>query len=350
MISVDVVGVGLMGAGRAGLVHGRNFANAVPDARLVALVDPDASAAQAAAGELGARPYADVDEFLADPRLDAVVITAPTFAHADLVRRAAQAGKHILCEKPLTLRVEDALTMNDAVQAAGGRFLMGFMRRYDEAFRRAREAIRRGDIGQPVLVKSTGRGPGLPPAWAHSVANSNGLLGEVNSHDVDSVRWLTGAEFKWVFARAGNFKSPELAGAHPDFYDHVVVSFGLSNGELGTVDGSCPCDYGYDARVEVQGTAGVLFIGSSAQHGVEMVTRAPGAVRPAVASWRSLFREAYQAEDRHLIELIRNPGLAPQCALEDGLRALEVVLAANRSVVSGNPEPVQLNPIGGTNG
>jgi myo-inositol 2-dehydrogenase/D-chiro-inositol 1-dehydrogenase/scyllo-inositol 2-dehydrogenase (NAD+) len=339
MLKADLFGVGVIGTGRAGLVHARNFAGNIPGARLTAICDTDPERAAQVGRELSVKAYSNVEDFLSDPTLDAVVIAAPTFAHAELVKAAAAAGKAILCEKPLCLTLEEAEEMAAAVEKHGVVFVMGFMRRFDRSFIRAREILQRGDIGRPLVVKSTGKGPGLPPRWAWDVYKSNGMLGEVNSHDFDCVRFLTGEEYQWVYAVGRNNKCKDLAKEFPEFYDTAVVTFGMSNDVIGTIDSACPADYGYDARVEIQGTDGVLFIGSISQKGVVVGTKERGVVEEIVDSWRNLFSEAYAAEDRHLIECLRD-GVAPRSTLEDGKRALQAVRAANRSLLQGKVEKI----------
>ncbi|HCC33691.1 MAG TPA: oxidoreductase [Clostridiales bacterium] len=331
MLKADLVGVGVIGTGRAGRVHAQNFARHVPEARLVAVYDPDPVSAGEVAQQLGARFCPSLEQLLAEPSLDAVVIAAPTPFHADLVTAAAEAGKAILCEKPLALTVEEAQRMAAVVADRGVVFVMAFMRRFDQGFLRGRQLIEEGAIGVPLMVKSTGKGPGLPPRWAWDVARSNGMLGEVNSHDFDCLRFLTGREFEWVFAVAHNNKCPELAREFPDFYDTAAVTVAMSGNLIGAIDGACPADYGYDARVEVQGSEGVLFLGSLSRPGTVVGTRHRGVTMDIVDSWRSLFREAYLAEDRHLIECLLT-GAEPRSTLEDGYQALRAVVAANRSV------------------
>lgn len=334
MLRIEAAGVAVLGIGRAGMVHARNFAEAVPGARLVAVYDVEKERVEAAARELGVRGYTDLDKVLADPEVDAVVVAAPTFAHRDLVVAAARAKKAILCEKPLTLTLEEAEEMQAAVKENGVVFVMGFMRRYDDSFRRAKGALENGEIGAPLIVRSVGKGPSLPPRWAWDVQKSNGVLGEVNSHDFDAVYWLMGSEYSWVYAKGKNMRCEELKDEFPEFYDHVLVMCELANGCMGTIEGSCPSEYGYDARVEIQGTKGVLFIGDIAEYGVTVCNKGRGASRALVNSWRSLFREAYIREDRHLIECLIQ-GTKPETTIEDGKRALKVVRAANRSLVTG---------------
>jgi predicted dehydrogenase len=332
----DLVRVALVGAGRAGLVHGRNFAAGVPGARLVAVADPAAEARERAAAELDVpRALADPLAAATDDGVDAVVVASPTFTHAEVAVAALQAGKHVLCEKPLATTLEEAHRIRDAAAGSGGALVMGFMRRFDAGFARAADRIAAGDIGDPVLVRSTGRGPGLPPEWANDPRRSAGLIAEVNSHDLDTVRWLSGREFETVYAAGRAAKRPDLAARLPGFVDVVVVTAQLSDGGLAQVDGACPADYGYDARVEVYGTEGMVMAGDP-RAGTALLVRAGGAVADPVRSWRELFADAYRAEDAHLVRVARGDE-PPRAGVADGLAALQAALAVNRSLQSGQP-------------
>ena len=328
------------GVGRAGMVHARNFARGVPGARLAAIADPDPAARERAATELGCElAVSDPVAAATDERIDAVVIASPTFTHADVAVAALGAGKHVLCEKPLAATVAEGRRIAAAAAAASGAFVMGFMRRFDAGFRRAAERVAAGDVGTPVLVRSTGRGPGLPPAWAWDPDRSGGLIAEVNSHDLDTVRWLSGQEYEaaWAVGRAA--RRPDLAERHPGFVDVVAATFELDGGALAQVDGACPAGYGYDARAEVYGTEGAILVGGPTVAGAPLVVDGAGARTDVVRGWRDLFAAAYRAEDEHLVAVARGEA-APAATVDDGLAALVAVAAANRAMAERRRVPV----------
>lgn len=334
MMRVLVVGVG-----RAGMVHARNFAAGVEGARLVGVSDADEEAQDRASKELGLdRTFGDPVDAVTHDEVDAVVIGAPTFAHADLAVLALQAGKHVLCEKPLAESVESGRRIVEAARDASGVFLIGFMRRFDQDFLRAADRIASGDIGEPLLVRSTGRGPGLPPEWAWDPRRSQGLVGEVNSHDLDTVRWLSGQEFARVHAFGRAAKRPDLANRYPGFVDVMVASFELSQGAIAQVDGACPADYGYDARVEVYGSEGTILVGRPTSGPV--LVRAGGASSDPVSSWRDLFRDAYRAEDAHFVAAAEGEE-DPRTSAEDGLGTLEAAVAVNLSLAERRPVDIE---------
>ncbi|HEV3478718.1 MAG TPA: Gfo/Idh/MocA family oxidoreductase [Gaiellaceae bacterium] len=328
------IGVAVVGTGRAGMVHARNFADGVRGGRLVALADPSEQALAAGAAETGCeRTYTEPEEAIAAGDVDAVVIASPTFTHAELAVAALAAGKHVLCEKPLASSLDEASTIARAAEDSDAVFLMGFMRRFDTSWASVAERVAAGEIGEPLLVKSTGRGPGLPPEWALDPSRSGGLIAEVNSHDLDSIRWFSGQELESVYAVGRAAKRPDLAERYPRFVDLVLASFELSGGALGQLDGACPADYGYDARIEIYGSEGVAFAGDP-RRGSALLLRHGEAVAEPVLGWRDLFASAYRAEDAHLVEVARG-NAEPRTSVDDGVRALEAVFAVNQSLSEG---------------
>ena len=331
------VGIVVVGAGRAGMVHARNFRSGVGPARLAGIIDADAEAAERARRELELEGgHGRLAEALDDASVRAVVITTPTFTHEELAVASARAGKHVLCEKPMALDLPSAERMIRAAEDAGVTLQLGFMRRFDPTFLDAGQKLAQGEIGEVMTIRSLTRGPGLPPDWACDPERGGGMLAEVNSHDFDTVRWLSGSEYRRIYAEAAVHKAFELAGRWQGFYDTAVVNARMQNDVLALIDGSCPVDYGYDARVELLGTKGTLFIGEMARGAVTVCTRERGVTQQNFPSWRDRFREAYLAEARHFTECIVE-GRPPAVTGADGREALRAVLAASDSLRSNAP-------------
>ena len=329
----------MVGAGRAGTVHAVNRAEATRRARVVGAVDPNADAAAV----MAQRAYADwsgatLEEALeSGPDFDAVVITTPTFLHRDLAVAAARAGKHVFCEKPMALSAAECEEMIAAADEAGVTLQIGFMRRFQPEFAEARRRVEAGDLGEVMVVKSLTRGPGLPPPWAWDLALSNGLLAEVTSHDFDCVRWLAGSNIERVYAEVSNRKGPSRGVEHPDFYDNAVVTLRFASDAIGTIDGTCPADYGYDARVEIVGTEGLLVIGDVRGTALlEVKDRDHGGRQPVHRTWPERFEAGYRAEMRSFVDACLD-GAPPAVTGEDGRQAVLAVRAANRSWQEGRP-------------
>lgn len=326
------IGVCLIGAGRAGMIHAVNFRTRVPNAELVAVVDPFEQAALNACKELGiSKYYLETKKALEDKDIDAVVIVSPTVYHRDIALAAAKAGKHILCEKPMAMDENECDDMIKAAKESKIKFQMAFMRRFDESFVQARDVVDSGEIGDVVMVRSNTRGPSVPQKWMYDIDKSNGPLAEVNSHDIDTLRWFTGSEFRSVYAIGGNYRSPEALPDYPDFYDNVVMNASFVNGMQGSIDGAQGVGYGYDARVEILGTKGCIFLGQVHEKTIAVCNKEKGMVRPIMNSWRYLFREAYLGEDLHFIDCILND-TDPRVTGVDGKMAVKVVKAGNLSI------------------
>lgn len=332
-----MVGICVIGAGRAGMIHARNFAlGRVADAQLVAVVEPVAAARVQAGEELpGVRCYADYEEALGDPRVDAVVVATPTTFHRPIVVAAARAGKHILCEKPMALRGAECDEMIAAAAAAHVTLQIGFMRRFDAGFVAAKARVDAGEIGAVVLVKSLTHGPTTPKPWMYDIRKSLGPLAEVNSHDIDSLRWFTGSEFAEVYAIAGNYRSPQAREPYPDFYDNVLLTARMRNGMQGSISGAQGVQYGYDARCEILGERGLITVGSLAANSVVRYT-VDGSQAAVVHSWMNLFLDAYRAEDEDFVRCLRE-ARPPRAGGLDGKAAVMVVNAGNQSIAERRP-------------
>ena len=224
-----------------------------------------------------------------------------------------------------------------AARDAGVVLQIGFMRRFQPEFAEAARRIAAGDVGEPMIVKSLTRGPGLPPRWAWDLERSNGMLAEVNSHDFDSVRWLAGSDIVRVYAETAHRKGRERGVDAEHFYDNAVVTLRFASDAIGTIDGTCPADYGYDARMEVVGTEGLLVIGDvRGQALLEVRDRDHGVVTPTHRTWPDRFEAGYRAQMRAFVDAVLDGG-EPAAGGSDGLAAVRAVRAANRSWLEQRP-------------
>lgn len=322
----------LVGAGRAAKVHAHTLVRYLPQGQLVAMVDSDADTLRASSQQFGvSESYLSLDEALEGADFDAVVITTPTFTHEELAVKAARAGKHVFLEKPMALSLESCDAILQAVEETGVILQLGFMRRFDPEFVAAAERLAAGEIGRPMIVKSLTHGPGLPPPWARDLKKSNGMLAEVNSHDWDCVRWLMGSNYERVYVEVANFKGPARGVEAEHFYDNALVTIRFENGGLGSIAGVCPCEYGYDARVEIVGEKGILQIGDLRGQAMLVCTnRDQGIITPVYRTWPQRFEWGYIREMEHFVDCILN-GRLPRVTGEDGRWAVAGVLAATRS-------------------
>ncbi|MGW7751053.1 Gfo/Idh/MocA family oxidoreductase [Streptomyces violaceusniger] len=324
--------VGLIGAGRMGSFHAETLARRLPGARLAAIADPAPGAAQGLGDRVGGTTaYTEIDELLADPGIEAVVIATPARTHAGLVEAAARAGKAVYCEKPMAVTLDEADRAIAAAAHAGVPLQVGFNRRYDTGFHTAHEKIRAGAIGTPQLLRSLTRDPKLAdpgriPPWT--------IFLETLIHDFDTLRYLNpGAAPVEVFAFADALVRPDFKDR--GLLDTAVVTIRFDNGALATAEANFQAVYGYDVRGEVFGSAGMLTMGDIRRS--HLTAYGPDGLTAACVTYdQDLFHDAYVAELADFAECVRT-GRAPSVTGQDARAALSVALAAIQSVTANGP-------------
>ncbi|MGB6742209.1 MAG: inositol 2-dehydrogenase [Terracidiphilus sp.] len=245
---------GIIGAGRIGRVHAETLAFRLPEAEIAAITDVNLEAARALAARCNIPRVADsAAEIFADGKIDAVLICTSTDTHADLIVQAAKAGKHIFCEKPVSLSLEKIDCALAAVAAAGVKLQVGFNRRFDSNFIRVRQAVAGGEIGAPSLMHIVSRDPAPPPLTY--LRPSGGLFLDMMIHDFDMARYLLGDEVEEVYAAA---TAIDPGFAKEEDFDTAVVVLRFKSGAIGTIDNSRKATFGYDQRVEILGSKGKI--------------------------------------------------------------------------------------------
>jgi myo-inositol 2-dehydrogenase/D-chiro-inositol 1-dehydrogenase len=331
----DPVRVGVIGAGAMGSCHARSLAHSIPAAELSAVADTDAEAAQrAAALAPGAKATTDHRQLLADPSIRAVVIASSNDTHAGLIQEASAAGKHVFCEKPLALDLPGADAALGAAARHGTKLQMGFQRRFDPGFRRARDLIRNGELGAVELILSTTRDP--KPRIEY-MRRSGGLFTDLVIHDLDVVRFLSGLEVVEVYAAASAMFLP--AGADEGFVDTAITMLRLETGALAVITNSLRAVYGYEVAAEALGEKGKLMVGQEEQTGLRRY-QADGVWNDHVSGFLDRFKEAYLAEMTHFVECVALDG-EPEVSGEDGRAALALAVLAARSFRERRPLSVQ---------
>lgn len=328
----------MVGAGRVGKNHSRAITRHVSGTKIVAVVDLNAQVREETAQEFEVEnQYDTLEDALENVDFDAVVITTPTPTHKPLAVLAAENRKHIFLEKPMALTLAECDTINTAVKKNSVLLQLGFMRRFDPEFETAVQRIEAGEIGRPMMIKTNTHGPGLPPAWARDLRTSNGMLAEVNSHDWDTLRWFMGSNLERVYTEVANFKGTARNVDTPNFYDNVLVNVKFENGSLGMISGICPCDYGYDARVEIVGEKGIMQIGELKGQSIVVCTnRDQGLITPIFRTWPQRFEWAYIKELEHFVNCIRMES-PPRVGGDDGWWAVAGVLAGTKSFLDQRP-------------
>ena len=334
----QVVNVCIVGAGRVGKLHTGTLRRYMPDSDVVALVDTQEDILHQSADEFEIEQrYTSLEQALDKSEFDAVIITTPTFTHKQIAVLAAENRKHVFLEKPMAMDLEECDSIIQACEKHGALLQLGFMRHFDPDFSLAHERIQAGEIGEPMLVKSLTHGPGLPPPWARDLTTSNGNLAEVNSHDLDATRWLMSSNPQRIYVEVANFKGTERGVETENYYDNMIASLKFESGGLGSISGVCPCDYGYDARMEIIGKKGIMIIGDLENNSLTVgIDRDTGLVTPIFRRWPDRFRMAYLNEIEHFIQSIRNDTV-PIVTGEDGRWAVAGVLAGTKSFLEERP-------------
>jgi inositol 2-dehydrogenase len=317
-----------------GKVFAHTLAFTVSEVELAAVADIDPQTSQEVAARFGAKNhYTDYHELLKREDIDAVVIVTPTSTHAEIIKAAAAAGKHIFSEKPLAQTLALCDEAIAAVSAAGVKLQLGFMRRFDPAYVMAKKKIDEGLIGNPVMFRSTSRDPKRTSLDFARRENSGGLILDMGVHDFDLARWLMGSEVWRVHTEGDCLVYPELKEVGD--IDNAMINLKFVNNALGNIDVSRNAVYGYDIRTEVLGSEGGLLIGKLQQTSTLVMTR-QGVTHDTVPYFMERFGEAYAAEIRDFVACILE-NRPPSVTGMDARQATAIGIAATLSLDESRP-------------
>jgi myo-inositol 2-dehydrogenase / D-chiro-inositol 1-dehydrogenase len=327
--------IGVIGVGRIGRMHAGLIAHQVPGAALGAVFDAHEGLARDVAAELGVPAAAAVKEIF-DSELDAVAICSSSDTHVELIVAAAQAGKAVFCEKPVSLELAELDRALGAVNTAGIPFQIGFNRRFDPAHESVRDAVASGAVGEPHLVRISSRDPAPPPL--EYVKSSGGLFLDMMIHDFDMARYVTGTEVVEVFARGAVRVEPWFAEAGD--IDTALVTLVHEDGCLTAIDNSRRAAYGYDQRVEVFGSRGMAMSENPRGHTGGVIT-ADGERRPPHPYFfLERYLPSYVREWEAFVDAVKG-GEDPPVSTADARAPLVIGLAAGRSLREGRPVRVK---------
>ena len=325
---MKTLNIGLIGAGRIGKVHAENLTNRIPSATISAVSDVYVSAAEQCAQQYNIpTAVADYRHLLDDPAIEAVAICSSTDTHAQIMREAAEAGKHIFCEKPIALELETIDQTLDVVAQSGVKLFIGFNRRFDPSFREAREMVANGKIGTPHIVRITSRDPNPPPVSYVEV--SGGMFRDMTIHDFDMARYLINDEITELFAMGAVLVDPAIGEAGD--IDTAIISLRYQSGAVGAIDNSRKAVYGYDQRVEVFGSDGVIVVGNHTPHNAVLSDKHGVHGAKPLFFFLERYTEAYIAEMQAFIDCIVNDTPPPVTGI-DGRIPVQMALAAKQSI------------------
>jgi len=324
---------GVLGAGRIGKVHGLTIAKS-DKAKIAYVADADAKAAAALAASVGAK-VSTVEAIIAAKDVDAILICTPTDTHADLIEAAAKAGKNILCEKPVSLSAERTLACLKVVEKAKVPLMIGFNRRHDPNFASLEKRLRAGEAGNIELVTIISRDPSPPPV--SYIERSGGLFRDMMIHDFDMARFLVGEEFVTVHAFGSALVDPAIGKAGD--VDTASVHMITASGKIAVITNSRRATYGYDQRMEVHGSKGMLRANNVHETTVEFAS-AQGFSGAVVQNFfLERYSAAYAREVDAFLEAI-DKGTEPSANGHDGLMAQKLADAATQSAKTGQPVKV----------
>ena len=325
----DRVRVGLVGLGRMGRFHAANLAGRIPLAELVRIIDANENVARDNSERLGgiewSTGYADL---LDDREIEAVVVASPTPLHAEMVEAAAAAGKHVFCEKPISLDRRRTYQVIEAVREAGVKLQVGFHRRFDPDYRAAREQISAGEIGDVYLFRTSLRDMRSP--GPEFLKGSGGFFADVTLHDFDTARWLVG-EIEEVTAFGAALSDPGFEEVGD--IDNAVVTLRFTSGALGVIDNSRVAGYGYECSSEIMGSKGTLRIDNHRRVAVQTLT--PDRMcQDYVSDFVERFADAYREEMEYFVRAVREDR-EPEVSGADDAAAFTLSKAAERSYQEG---------------
>ena len=319
--------VGLLGAGRIGNVHAKSI-SAHLGSRLVAVSDVNVEAAGKLAAEYGAKPQSN-EAIIGDTAIDAVLIATSTNTHSDLIEAATKAGKAVLCEKPVDLSLARAQACQKTVRATGRPVMIGFNRRFDPNFAALKAAADQGEIGKSQLLSITSFDPAPPPISYIKV--SGGLFRDMMIHDFDIACWIMGSMPSKVMAMGSSIVDPSIGAAGE--VDTAVVTLSYADGRIAVIKNSRRAVYGYDQRIELLGSEGLLSVGNVPENTVSKATAVGIVSAKPELFFLERYMRAYSVEWAAFVEAMTKGSVMP-VTLDDGVNALAIAEAATQSAKS----------------
>lgn len=339
---INRIGVGVIGAGRIGRLHAENLRR-LPGFSLRGIADMAITSELIEwTEERELDPIlSDGDAILNDPEIAVVFICTPTDSHADWIKRAAMAGKHIFCEKPISLSNAETAEALQIVKEAGVKLQVGFNRRMDPSFRKLKQLIESGVLGKPHVLKITSRDP-HPPSEEY-IRSSGGMFMDMTIHDFDMARYLMNEEVTKVYAYGSSLIDPVFANNGD--VDTAVTMLTFVSGAIGIIDNSRQAVYGYDQRVEVFGSLGAATADNCRETTVEISTAAAVTRDQPLPFFLERYNQAYRDEVIAFSDAIRSDKPII-CSGYDGLQAERIAEAAKESLRTGLPillEPISID-------
>jgi len=327
MSSVDLA---IVGFGRIGRIHAENILS-MQGANLKIIVDPILDIDEGLKRR-GIQQSKNIADLFSLQNIDGVIICSPSNYHVEQIKELSKATKNIFCEKPLGLSIKEIMEVKSLVDSKNLNLHVGFNRRFDPDFSSLKLSIVSGDIGDLHMIKIISRDPYPPPI--SYVEKSGGMFLDMTIHDFDMVKYLSGVEISEIYAKGDCFIDPEIKKAND--IDTAIINMTLKNGILATINNSRKAVYGYDQRIEVLGSKGTMIVGNKLLHGVRKGTKDGFTSANPKNFFIDRYKESYQIE---IADFIRSTSgeTVDHANVDDGLHALKIGLAANKSLLKNKP-------------
>lgn len=335
-----MVNIGIIGAGRIGKVHVESICTQVPGARVKTLADPFMNGQTADwAKQMGVGAVTkDYQEILSDPQIDAVLICSSTDTHAPVSIEAINAGKHVFCEKPIDHSIDRIGQVIEALKLHPVKYQVGFNRRFDHNFAAVQRAVAEGKIGDPHIIRITSRDP--EPPGADYIKVSGGMFMDMTIHDFDMARFLAGCNAQEIYVEAAVLVDPAIGEAGD--VDTAVITMKMENGSIVTIDNSRKAVYGYDQRVEVFGSKGMVTVSNDTVSSA-VVSNADGVTgEKPLYFFLERYMQAYASEIKSFVQAIEQD-TDTALGVMDGLEPVRMAIAAGISLRE--HRPVQLSEV-----
>ena len=335
-----MINLGIIGAGRIGRVHTESICTQIPNARVKILASPSMDAAREVwAKNMGVeRVTRDYREILEDQEIDAVLICSATDTHSHISIEAIEAGKHVFCEKPVDHSIEKIRQVQEALEQHPVKYQVGFNRRFDHNFEAVQRAVAAGKIGDPHIIRITSRDP-EPPSLDY-IKVSGGMFLDMTIHDFDMACFLAGCNAEEIYVQAAVMVDPAIGDAGD--VDTAVITMKMENGTIVTIDNSRKAVYGYDQRVEVFGSEGMIAVSNDTVSSAVISTVEGVTGEKPLHFFLERYMQSYAKEIQCFIQAIEQNTDTPLGIL-DGLEPVRMGLAARKSLEE--HRPVKLSEI-----
>lgn len=327
--------IGIIGVGRLGFEHASNLAFRIPGAELVAICDANLARAKEVGAELGVSAvYDDPKALCENPEVEAVAIITNTASHVEMIRIAMDAGKHVFCEKPLADTVEKCKEAEKIIESHPElNFMLGFMRRYDNSYKLAKQKIDNGDIGDIILVRCYSQDPiAIIEGTLEYAPRSGGQFIDMSIHDIDLIRWITGSEPKSMWAIGGCYEFKQYKDW--DDGDNVGCLMQCENDAMAFFFAGRAAAHGSHVETEIIGTRGTLRISGIPTNSMVEVMSEHGVCRECYQDFISRWHEAYITEMEEFCACVEEKRRATP-NVYDGTKSTNIAFECKRSFLSG---------------